>query len=138
MKMIYLDMDGTIADLYADAEWLSKLRAFDTTPYATARKLVDEEVLLSLIGKGYTLGIVSWLAGYHNNKDYDKAVRQVKKEWLRTNYPRVEFKEIHIVKFGTPKYTVVNDKYGILVDDELKNRKSWKGLAIEPLELLEL
>ena len=32
MSTFYLDMDGTIANLYAVDGWLPKLRAFDPTP----------------------------------------------------------------------------------------------------------
>ena len=35
------DMDGTIADLYADPNWLPKLRAYDPTPYINAKPLVN-------------------------------------------------------------------------------------------------
>lgn len=134
---IYLDMDGTIADLYADKEWLAKIENRDPSVYANAKRLVEEEVLLNLIAKGYELGIVSWLAG-GSNKEYDKEVRRAKKEWLARNYPRVEFKEVHIVKYGRPKYSVVRERNAVLVDDEERNRVAWLGKAIEPKELVKL
>ena len=34
---IWLDMDGTIANLYAVENWLPKLRAFDPDPLPTRR-----------------------------------------------------------------------------------------------------
>ena len=37
---INFDMDGTIADLYANPNWLPLLRACDPTPYATAKPLL--------------------------------------------------------------------------------------------------
>lgn len=134
---IYLDMDGTIADLYADKEWLAKIENRDPSVYANAKRLVEEEVLLNLIAKGYELGIVSWLAG-GSNKEYDKEVRRAKKEWLARNYPRVEFNEVHIVKYGRPKYSVVRERNAVLVDDEERNRVAWLGKAIEPKELVKL
>lgn len=134
---IYFDMDGTIANLYADPNWLPKLRAFDIEPYEKAEPMVAEETLLALIEQGYELAIISWLAGYHNNKEYDKAVRQAKKDWLARVYPNVKFAEKHFVKFGTPKYRVANEN-GILVDDELNNRLAWKGIAIAPNEIENL
>ncbi len=128
-------MDGTIANLYKEG-WLEKLMNRSVEPYANADKLVEENVLLNLVNKGYELGIISWCAK-GNNKEYDKAVRLAKREWLKTNYPNIRFTEIHIVKYGTPKYKVANE-CGILVDDEEPNRQVWKWLAIEPNELERL
>lgn len=134
---IYFDMDGTIADLYADPQWLEKLRFYKTEPYENAKPLYTEDILLALIDRGYTLGIISWLAGYHNNKEYDKAVRKAKKEWLARVYPNVNFEEVHIVKYGTPKYKVAKEQ-GILVDDEERNRQAWRGYAILPEDVYNL
>lgn len=133
---IYFDMDGTIADFYK-GEWLAELIAKRTTPYDNAEKMVSEEKMIELIEKGYELGIISWLAK-NSTAEYDKAVRMAKKNWLKRNYPNVEFAEMHIVKYGTPKYKVANEKNGILVDDEEPNRKKWKGVAIAPHELATL
>jgi len=127
---IYFDMDGTIANFYK-GEWLECLLAKNPKPYKDADVLVNENVLIQLMEKGYELGIISWLAK-NSTKEFDKAVRQTKKEWLKTNYPNVTFSEIHIVKYGTPKYKVAKEKNGILVDDEKPNRDKWKGMAIEP------
>ena len=33
MNAIYFDMDGTIADLYNQPNWLKRLREFDPKPY---------------------------------------------------------------------------------------------------------
>ena len=38
---IYLDMDGTIADLYGVEDWLKKLRAEDSSPYEEAEPMCD-------------------------------------------------------------------------------------------------
>ena len=37
MRMIWWDMDGTIANLYGVEGWLPMLRAEDPTPYAEAK-----------------------------------------------------------------------------------------------------
>ena len=39
MNAIYLDMDGTIADLYAVPNWLKMLRAENPAPYIQAEPL---------------------------------------------------------------------------------------------------
>ena len=136
MRKIYFDMDGTIANLYK-GEWLADLMAENTRPYEIADRLVEESVLEELVNAGYELGIISWLAK-NGSKEYNKAVRHAKREWLKENYPNIHFTEIHIVKYGTPKYRVANVKCQILVDDEEPNRKAWNGYAIEPKDLEKL
>ena len=130
MRKIYLDMDGTIADLYGVENWLEDLIAGNERPYREAERLVEEEELAELVADGYELAIVSWLAK-NSNKEYDRKVRTAKREWLKENYPNIKFTEIHIVKYGTPKSRVVNEK-GLLIDDEIPNRREWKGIAIDP------
>ncbi len=130
MRKIYLDMDGTIANLYGVENWLADLIADNERPYREAERLVEEEELAELVADGYELAIVSWLAK-NSNKEYDRKVRNAKREWLKENYPNIKFAEIHIVKYGTPKSRVVNER-GILVDDEIPNRKEWKGVAVDP------
>ena len=40
MKAFWFDMDGTIANLYGEKDWLQKLNNKDTAPYANAKPLV--------------------------------------------------------------------------------------------------
>lgn len=136
MRKIYLDMDGTIADLYKVNGWLEDLINHNARPYREAEKIVKAETLENLVENGYELAIVSWLAK-NSNKEYDKEIRKAKREWLKTNYPTIKFTEIHIVKYGTPKSTVVKDKTAILFDDEENNLKEWKGEAINANRLAE-
>lgn len=131
---IYLDMDGTIANLYGVDGWLEMLHNDDPTPYEKAERLVSEETLTALEDMGYELAIISWLAKY-STKTYDKAVRKAKRNWLKENFPNINFSEIHIVKYGTPKSRVAKEKNGILFDDEEKNRTEWKGIAIDAKNL---
>ena len=91
---------------------------------------MEEEELAELVADGYELAIVSWLAK-NSNKEYDRKVRNAKREWLKANYPNIKFTEIHIVKYGTPKSRVVNER-GLLIDDEIPNRREWKGVAVDP------
>lgn len=134
---IYFDMDGTIADLYGVENWLDMLVNGDATPYAVAKPLIDMMYFCELCEKlqavGYKIGIVSWLAK-NSTKEYDKAVRQAKKEWLQQNIT-FTFDEIHIVKYGTRKNYVVSDKMGILFDDEIQNRENWKGNSYKETEI---
>ena len=141
MKTIYFDMDGTIADLYGVEDWFGKLINEDATPYAEAKDLNNMEELARelnrLASKGYKVGIVTWLSK-GATREYDKAVRQAKREWLKAHLPTVRLDEIHMVKYGTPKSRVVKDREGMLFDDEANNRKEWKGQAFDVQNILEI
>jgi hypothetical protein len=52
--------------------------------------------------------------------------------------PSIEFDEIKIVKYGTPKSEVVSIANGILFDDEEQNRKEWKGQAYNEKEIIKI
>lgn len=140
-KAIYFDMDGTIANLYAVLGWLPMLRAEETTPYALAEPMVRMNVLARLLNtlkrEGWTIGIVSWTAK-NGTEEYNKRVAEVKKEWLKTHLKSVEFDEIIIVPYGTPKETVVKNPFGILFDDEEQNRNNWKGKAFDVQNIIEV
>lgn len=140
IKTIYFDMDGTIADLYAVDGWLPKLQSCDASPYAEAAPLVRLCALARMLNrlqrKGMKIGIVSWLAKNGTN-EYNEKVTNAKMEWITKHLKSVRFDEIHIVKYGTPKATVVNDCNGILFDDEEKNRKEWTGIAYDVNDIID-
>lgn len=124
-KVINLDMDGSIADLYGVANWLEYLIAEDATPYAVAKPLVNMQVLARLLNKlqrnGYIINIISWTS--KNGSDaYNSLVADVKKAWLKKHLKSVKFNNIFVVPYGTPKNTIAS---GILFDDEEKNRATW-------------
>ena len=140
-KAIYFDMDGTIANLYGVNGWLDMIINRDATPYKVAEPMVRMNVLARVLNnltkKGYTIGIVSWLAK-NSTEEYDEMVKEAKINWLRTHLKSVQFEEIHIVPYGTPKETVVQNPTGILFDDEEPNRTNWKGTAYDVNEILEV
>lgn len=124
-KVINLDMDGSIADLYGVTNWLEYLIAEDATPYAIAKPLVNMQVLARLLNKlqknGYIINIISWTS--KNGSDaYNSLVADVKKAWLKKHLKSVKFNNIFVVPYGTPKNTIAD---GILFDDEEKNRATW-------------
>ncbi len=129
---IYFDMDGTITNLYGVENWLPKLQNEDASPYTDAKPLVRLSTLARLLNKaqrnGHKVGIVSWLAK-NSTSEYDEKVTNAKIEWLNTHLKSVQFDEIRIGKYGTPKSTMVDDKNGILFDDEEPNRIEWKGTS---------
>lgn len=134
-KWIWLDMDGTIADLYSVNGWLEDLLAHNTRPYAQAKSIYNDvdllEVLLELKQNGYKLGVISW-GSKENNADYDKMVAETKKEWLADRLLDVVLDKIIVTPYGVCKADTCR-KYGvgILVDDEEQNRNAWDlGMTI--------
>ncbi len=140
-KAIYFDMDGTIANLYAIDGWLPMLRNSDSTPYKEAKPMVRMNVLARRLNKlqkdGYTIGIISWLAK-DGNKEYNEKVTNAKREWLNKHLKSVNWNEVHIVEYGTPKHNIVRYPNGILFDDEDRNRNEWTGTAYDEKEILNV
>lgn len=129
-KTLVFDMDGTIADLYAVTDWLENIIAENVRPYAIAEPMYNMNKLVNVINRlkenGWRVAIVSWTSK-HGSKEYNKAVRKVKKEWLdRYNFP---YDELHVIKYGTPKSYCMKKTGGfqILFDDEEPNRKAWRN-----------
>lgn len=139
-KAIYFDLDGTIADLYGVEGWLDDLIAENVRPYAEAKPLLNLSLLARYIHKaqrmGYTVGVISWLSK-SGTPEYNEAVTAVKREWLAKHLPSVEWDEIHIVKYGTPKSTCRTCP-GILFDDEQRNLDEWGAGAVIASSLLEV
>ena len=129
-KTLVFDMDGTIVDLYAVTDWLENIIAENVRPYAIAEPMYNMNKLVNVINRlkenGWHVAIVSWTSK-HGSKEYNKAVRKVKKEWLdRYNFP---YDELHVIKYGTPKSYCMKKTGGfqILFDDEEPNRKAWRN-----------
>lgn len=135
---IALDMDGTIADLYSRPDWLDRLRRYDPAPYAEARPLVNLSLLARLLhraqAKGYRLAVISWLSK-ESTPDYDEAVTCAKQEWLARHLPSVQWDEIRIVRYGTPKHSLGIE--GFLVDDEARNRDAWGEGAVDAADIMQ-
>lgn len=138
---IFFDMDGTIADLYGVENWLDYLIALDALPYEIAKPLIRLNALARVLNRlqkqGYKVGVISWLAK-NSNTDYDEKVTKAKKEWLKKHLASVNFDEIHIVKYGTPKQTFAKTENDILFDDEEKNRNDWTGKAFDVNKIIEI
>ena len=135
---IYFDMDGTIADLYGVKGWLADLEAENPRPYAEAKPLVNMELLAKRLNalqkRGHQIGIITWL-GKNATTEYNQQVAEVKIKWLKQHLATVQFDEVHIVAYGTPKQTLGN---GILFDDEAPNRNAWGVGAYEPKDIFKI
>ena len=136
---IWFDMDGTIADLYGVENWLPMVRASDPTPYLVARPLVNLSVLARMLNKlqkqGHEIGVISWTSKT-GTPEYNAAVTAAKYAWLSKHLPSVDFDEIHVVPYGTPKQVFAHSDNDLLFDDEAKNRENWTGLALDVTDII--
>jgi hypothetical protein len=141
MRTIWWDMDGTIANLYAVENWLPMLRAEDTTPYEEAEVMWNMSQLARLMNRiqklGYKLGIISWTSK-GGSDCYNAEVANAKMAWLKVHLASVQFDEVCIVKYGTPKSLVMQTENDILFDDEEGNRDAWLGEAYEPEMMIKV
>lgn len=138
IKTVWFDMDGTIANLYGDPDWLAKLRAYNPEPYANAKPLLNMSLFARYLNRlqrqGYEICIVSWLSK-EPNPEYDRLVTEAKKKWLARHLASVKFDKIDIIAYGTPKGEGRN---GILFDDELRNREQWGEGAYDVHNIIEV
>ena len=140
------DMDGTIANLYSNPNWLSQMRKYSPRPYAIAKPMCDMRALARRLNNlqkmGYRIAIISWLSK-ESNKTYDEAVIKAKTEWLAKHLGSVKFDEVHFVKYGKKKSKIAKVKNGVLFDDSAKVRKEWirhnpNGWAFAEKDILEI
>ena len=138
---INFDMDGTIANFYGVENWLSYLKAEDTKPYEIAKPLFNFSAFARLLNKakrnGYEIAVISWTSK-NGSAEYDKAVESAKREWLAKHLPSVEWDEITVVPYGTPKDNFRKSADDVLFDDEEPNRKAWNGKAYDVNNILEI
>ena len=136
---IWFDMDGTIADLYGVNGWLDMLIAYDETPYAVAKPLVNLNTLAKLIHKaqrnGFEVCIVSALSK-NSTPAYDEKVKTAKMGWLKKHLASVKFDEIRFVPYTFTKNDV-NTGNDILFDDEERHLTAWTGTAVHASKIFQ-
>ena len=137
---ICFDMDGTIANLYGVEGWLENLIAEDVRPYREAEVLLNMNSLARVLNRlqreGNEIVVISWLSKCGSD-NYNNAVTETKKAWLKKHLGSVKFDEINIVKYGTPKSQFCKSSADILFDDEEQNRNNWTGKAYNVQNILE-
>lgn len=142
-KTVCFDVDGTLNLFYNVDGWLDDILNENPRPYLEAKPKINFSALAKQIHRlqkiGYEVNIISWLAR-DSRPQYDKLVIEAKLKWLKIHLPSVEFDNILIVPYGTPKSTC---GCGILFDDEEKNRKEWNiandfNLAFDVDNILEI
>ena len=127
---VYLDMDGTIADLYGIENWLPRLRNEDSNIFLECRPMVSKRILEKAL-QNYRIVILS-MTPKGATKEYCENVIAQKNAWLDKYFP---FLNERIYRpYGSNK-NLKNSKNAILIDDSESIRASWRGVAVSPEEL---
>lgn len=123
-KIIYFDMDGTLADLYSVDSVFKKLDTFNVSPYVEAKpinKYID--MLKEYKNNGYKIIILSCLSKITND-DYDRQVVNAKGIWLDKYVGREYIDERIFIPYTKDKSTYVYKK-GTLIDDDINVCNNW-------------
>lgn len=126
-KIVYFDMDGTLADLYGVTNVFKRLDTLDANVYLEAKPINTYiNMLKEFKHMGYKIIILSCL-GMISDKQFDKDTIHNKGIWLdkyigkeyideRIYIPNTKHKESYINMYGN----------GILVDDDERVLINWK------------
>lgn len=129
---VYLDMDGTIADLYNENGWLEDIIAENVRPFNNAKPMTTEtEIYKHFPKEKYNISILS-MTPKKARKGYCREVEKAKDEWLNKYFPTLT-KRIYL-PYGYNK-NLKNSAKAILVDDSAPIRENYRGLALNPTEL---
>lgn len=127
-KKIFFDMDGTIADLYNEKNWLPRLQKEQKGLFRNLKPMHDKDKLTKvfndLVELGFEIEVITWTPK-NVSQDYVRIVEKEKKEWIQENFPII--KNIHCLNYGVPKQKAKykKAKLEILVDDNLEVVKMW-------------
>ncbi len=139
---LYLDMDGTIADLYAVENWLDRLTVqADVSVFKEAEPIykgahaVALEKALTFFGAAYNIIVLTKLPPLTLQKMVE--VEQIKKEWLQKHI-NYTFDDIICIPYDFSKEKYRFNEEDSLIDDEEKNLKEWNGNPITIEEFNEI
>lgn len=133
MQTIYLDMDGTIADLYGYKNWLKYIEREDTTPYRECSPLGDIDKLRAVLAAiGANVKVISW-AAKDDTMRYRRNVGSAKRRWVK-NYLGKDV-EVSVIQHGTPKTCYTNGTGGIAFDDDPDVIEDYKSHGIEAYQV---
>ena len=126
---IYMDLDGTVYDLYNINNWEPRLRAEDPTVFEDGDFIGDYDRFISICNKlvaiGVQFGVITWLS-MQSSVEYEIECAKVKRSWVNKFMPFVtEFNE---QSYGTPKQNAIQKraKTMYLLDDNKEVCEMWK------------
>ena len=131
-QKVYLDMDGTIYNLYGRENWLERLLNGDESVFwGDFRLITENDLRIKYPASKFEIIILS-MTPKGADDDYCKRVVAVKNEWLDLYFPSIT-KRIY-KKYGNNK-NLPHCENAILIDDNAEIRKTWRGTAIDPAEI---
>lgn len=131
-QIVYLDMDGTIADLYGMVDWLENLTNEVKGTFLNCKPFITEEELKSYFPSEYYELRICSMTPLNASQEYCQVVIEEKNAWLDKFFPSITYR-IYL-KYGTDK-NLENSENHILIDDNDKIRENYKGLALFPMWL---
>jgi len=132
MKKVYLDMDGTIANLYNIKNWLPRLRNEDKNIFLECEPLINEKTLFELFPSNQYEIIILTMTPMNCSKEYHNQVIEQKCKWLEIYFPNL--KKRIFKRYGHNK-NLKNCGNAILIDDSEVIRNNFKGIALNPANL---
>lgn len=129
---VYLDLDGTIASLYTEKDWLKRLHNEEEGLFLNLKPIINQEMLLEKFPKEkYEITVLS-MTPKDASLEYCERVKTEKDLWLSEYFPSLT-KRIY-KKYGHNK-NLKNSANAILIDDNEIIRNNWKGIALNPAQL---
>ena len=129
---VYLDLDGTIASLYTEKDWLKRLHNEEEGLFLNLKPITNQETLLEKFPKEkYEIVILS-MTPKDASLEYCERVKTEKDLWLSEHFPSLT-KRIY-KKYGHNK-NLKNSANAILIDDNEIIRNNWRGVALNPAQL---
>ena len=128
-KALYLDMDGTIADLYTEPNWLGKIRAEVPNLFRNLKPMYNTNLIHNLfnllIEDGWNIEVITWTP-MDATEDYHNLVATEKAEWIAEHFPMIA--EVHALKYGEPKQKAIKRRatLELLADDNAEVRAEWE------------
>lgn len=123
-KIVYFDMDGTIADLYGVENVFKRLDALDASVYLEAEPIQEYiQMIRDFHHMGYEVNILSCL-GMISEEVFDKNTKENKDKWL-DKYVGCEYINKRIYIPNTKHKEEYIDAIGILVDDDERVLVNW-------------
>ena len=129
---VYLDLDGTIASLYTEKDWLNRLHNEEEGLFLNLKPIINQEILLEKFPKEkYEIVILS-MTPKGASLEYCERVKTEKDLWLSEHFPSLT-KRIY-KKYGHNK-NLKNSANAILIDDNEIIRNNWRVVALNPAQL---
>ena len=106
---VYMDLDGTVYDLYNVTEWLGKVNLEDAQVFSEGNfignyRYRDWEICNKLLTKGVQFGVITWLP-LQASPEFETECAEIKRLWVKKFMPFVT--EFTAQSYGVPKQNAI-------------------------------